>query len=73
MSFLNLSPQGRDLLNRRDFLRNTGGTLGSLGLLSLLSQDKLMAAGGGKTPIRPDIDAKNPYAPRKGHYGRRLR
>lgn len=68
MNPLNISPQGRSFLNRRDFLKTTGGALGSLGLLSLLGQDQLLAAGSGKSPIRPKINSANPYAPRPGHF-----
>ncbi|MCM8540896.1 MAG: DUF1501 domain-containing protein [Lentisphaeraceae bacterium] len=66
MNPLNISQQGRNLLNRRSFLGQAGGALGSLGLLSLLSQDKLLATE--KTPFRPAINAQNPYAPRNGHF-----
>ena len=66
MNPLNISQQGRNLLNRRSFLGQAGGALGSLGLLSLLNQEKLMAAD--KTPIRPKINPENPYAPRHGHF-----
>ena len=33
-----LSPIGRGLLNRRNFLRNTGAALGGFGLAGLLAQ-----------------------------------
>ena len=66
MNPLNISQQGRGLLNRRNFLGQAGGALGSLGLLSLLGQDKLLASE--KTPVRPKINPENPYAPRHGHF-----
>lgn len=66
MNPLNISQQGRSLLNRRNFLGQAGGALGSLGLLSLLGQDRLLASE--KTPIRPNINSQNPYAPRHGHF-----
>ncbi len=61
------------MLNRRNFLRNTGAALGGLGLAGLLAQDGLLASDdptnfSGKTPIRPDIDPDNPYAPRPPHH-----
>jgi len=69
-----LTPQGRQLLDRRNFMRNTAGTLGGLGLAQLLAGDGFAAKENpaefsGKTPIRPDIDADNPYHPRTGHFG----
>ena len=62
----NITGYGRELLNRRNFLSRTAGSLGSLGLLHLLNQDNLLAAD--KLPIRPKIDPERPYAPRKPHY-----
>ncbi|MEM0897634.1 MAG: DUF1501 domain-containing protein [Verrucomicrobiota bacterium] len=69
----NLSPAGQRLLDRRHFMRNTGFTLGGLGLASLLSQEGLLAADdpaefSGKTPIRPDVNPDRPYAPRQPHF-----
>ncbi len=67
-----LSSHGRALLNRREFLRQSGMTMGAIGLAQLLAQDKLLAADeitvSGKTPIRPKIDPDNPYLPRASHY-----
>ncbi|HCR29717.1 MAG TPA: DUF1501 domain-containing protein [Opitutae bacterium] len=67
-----LSTHGRALLNRREFLRQSGMTMGAIGLAHLLAQDKLLAADeitvNGKTPIRPKIDPDNPYLPRAPHY-----
>ena len=64
----NISPLGQRLLNRRGFMRNTGFALGGLGLAQLLSAEDDPAAFSGKTPVRPDIDPNNPYAPRPGHF-----
>ena len=69
----NLSPIGRSLLNRRGFMKNTGFSLGALGLAQLLGKDGLLASDdptsfSGKAPIRPDIDSDKPYAPRDAHF-----
>jgi hypothetical protein len=69
----NLSSIGRSLLNRRRFMKNTGFSLGALGLAQLLGKDGLLASDDpanftGKKPIRPDIDPDNPYAPRDAHF-----
>ena len=68
-----LSSHGRSLLDRRSFMRNTGFTMGALGLADLLSRDGLFAKEDpasftGKTPIRPAIDPNNPYNPRGAHF-----
>ncbi|MEO6739360.1 MAG: DUF1501 domain-containing protein [Chthoniobacteraceae bacterium] len=69
-----LSLQGRALLNRRGFFHQAGMALGGIGLARLLADQGLLAetldpaAFSGKTPIRPVIDPKNPYAPRKPHF-----
>lgn len=63
-----ISPFGQRLLDRRNFLRSTAGTLGGLGLAQLLSGSEDPAAFSGSLPIRPDIDPDNPYAPRGGHF-----
>ena len=73
MNSEHLTPHGRNLLDRRNFLRNTAGTLGGLGLAQLLAKDGYGAAGdpaqfSGKAPIRPDIDPDNPYHPRGAHF-----
>ena len=57
-----ISSIGHGLLNRRNFMRNTGAALGGLGLAGLLAQDGLLASDdpanfSGKTPIRPDVDS----------------
>jgi hypothetical protein len=69
----NISSIGRSLLNRRGFMKNTGFSLGALGLSQLLNQDGLFATDNptnfsGKAPIRPNIDPDNPYAPRDPHF-----
>ena len=63
-----LTPRGHELLNRRSFMRNTGFTLGGLGLAQLLAAEEDPSAFSGKVPIRPDINVDNPYAPRVSHY-----
>ncbi|MEM7143635.1 MAG: DUF1501 domain-containing protein [Verrucomicrobiota bacterium] len=69
-----LSPHGRALLNRRGFLHQTGMTLGGIGLAKLLAEDGLLASSedptafSGKTPIRPEINPDDPYAPRRPHF-----
>ncbi|MDH3584525.1 MAG: DUF1501 domain-containing protein [Phycisphaerae bacterium] len=67
-----LTLHGRALLNRRDFMRHTGLTVGGIALTRMLADEDLLAADnpaafGGKAPIRPNIDPHNPYAPRSGH------
>ena len=64
-----LTPHGRNLLDRRNFMRNSGFTLGALGLAQLLANaEDNPAEFSGKPPIRPDIDPDNPYLPRHGHF-----
>jgi len=63
-----LTPHGRHLLDRRNFMRNAGFALGGLGLSSLLASEDDPTAFTGKTPLRPDIDPDNPYAPRQAHF-----
>ncbi|NNE90143.1 MAG: DUF1501 domain-containing protein [Verrucomicrobiales bacterium] len=53
------------LLNRRHFLDHTARGLGGIALASLLNRDGLLASESG--PIRPEIDAGRPFAPRKAH------
>lgn len=50
---------GRQFLSRRDFLAKTGTAAGSIALANLLEHDRLLAA--------PQIDPKNPHAPRPPH------
>jgi hypothetical protein len=61
-----LSPIGRALLDRRAFLGNAIGGLGSIALTSLLSEQRLLAHE--KTPIRPIVDPSHPMAPRAPHF-----
>ena len=62
-----LSFHGQRLLNRRNFLGQTGLALGGLGLSQLLaSDDPLKFSGQG--PIRPVIDPSNPYGARGAHF-----
>ena len=63
-----ISPFGSRLLDRRNFLKNTGMTLGGLGLAQLLSAEDETKTFSGKAPIRPSIDPNNPYAPRPSHF-----
>ncbi len=68
----NISPFGRALMNRRGFLHQSGMTLGGIGLAKLLADEGLLGAlettVSGKSPIRPVIDPKNPYASRPPHH-----
>jgi hypothetical protein len=57
-----LSPEGRQLLDRRSFLGNSATALGSIALTSLLRGEGLLAG------ERPLIDPFRPYAPRPSHY-----
>lgn len=60
-----LSPHGRHLLGRRQFLSNNATALSSIALTSLLGADHLLGA---KPAIRPVIDPRNPFAPRNPHF-----
>jgi hypothetical protein len=62
-----ISFHGQRLLSRRKFLGQAGMAMGALSLSQLLADDNKMNFGG-KTPIRPNIDPNNPYAPRPPHY-----
>ena len=53
------------LLNRRQFLSNTGQGLGGIALTSLLAQEGAQA---NENPIRPKINPTRPFAPRDGHF-----
>ncbi len=53
------------LLNRRQFLSNTGQGLGGIALASLLAREGALA---NDTPIRPKIDPTKPFAARDGHF-----
>ena len=59
--------QARHLLDRRNFLRTTGGAFGGLGLAHLLASESA-ADLTGKASIRPQIDPDRPYAPRGSHF-----
>ncbi|MFT5465076.1 MAG: hypothetical protein ACI8UO_000162 [Verrucomicrobiales bacterium] len=61
-----LTPNGQQLLDRRNFMGQTGLAFGGLGLTQLLAKDDLQHFS--KAPIRPEFDANNPYAPREGHF-----
>ena len=65
-----LSPFGRNLLNRRDFMSKTALSIGSLGLAHLLAADDKENPTNftGKAPIRPNIDPDSPYLTRPSHY-----
>jgi len=65
-----LSLHGRRLLDRRNFMRHSGFSLGALGLASLLrgEESDSRAASSEKPPIRPKIDPDQPYAPRGAHF-----
>ena len=67
-----ISPIGRSLLDRRNFMRSTGFSLGGLGLAGLLAEDD-PASFSGKVPIRPKVDPDNPYAPRPAHFTKAAR
>ena len=62
-----LSLHGKQLLSRRKFMGQTAFALGGLGLANLLAKNDPLNFTG-KTPIRPKVDANNPYAPRKPHF-----
>lgn len=67
-----LTRHGRYLLDRRTFLGTAGLSTAGLALAGLLDTDGLLAnepkTVSGETPIRPEIDANNPYASRKSHF-----
>ena len=67
-----LSWNGRRLLDRRSFLGMAGLSTAGLALAGLLEADGLLAAESrtvsGKSPIRPDVDPNQPYAPRQPHF-----
>lgn len=66
-----ISQPGRLLLDRRSFLRDAGTGLGGIALLSLLADQRLLAAG--KSPIRPAIRPEAPTAARAPHYASRAK
>ena len=57
-----LSPGGRHLLDRRNFLSNSATALSSIALTSLLSRENLLGV------QHPIIDPTRPYAPRPPHF-----
>ncbi|QDT45244.1 hypothetical protein Pan241w_53630 [Gimesia alba] len=68
-------PASRHLLNRRSFLNQTATGLSNIALSAMLAEHQLLAANketsrtvGGLAPIRPQIDAGNPFAPRDTHF-----
>lgn len=67
-----LSAHGRRLLDRRNFLSTAGLSTAALALTGMLDADGLLAEEprtvSGKTPLRPEIDPNNPYAPRGAHF-----
>ncbi len=63
----NISSHGHQLLSRRNFMRNAGFSLGGLGLAQLLASDDPLNFTG-KDPVRPELDADRPYAPRPPHF-----
>ncbi len=64
---LSLTPLGRALLNRRDFLRNCGSLAGSIALTQMLRADSLLSSASAPS-TRPLIDPQHPYAPRSPHF-----
>lgn len=62
---------GMHLLDRRRFLGQTATGLGSIAFSMLLAEEQLLAEGarsvGGLSPIRPEIDPGQPFAPRSPH------
>jgi hypothetical protein len=65
----NLSPFGRKLLDRRDFLRQATQSIGGLGLAHLLeAEEETVVNFSGKSSIRPQIDPDQPYLPRSSHF-----
>ena len=62
----------RQLLDRRNFLGQTGAGLGGISLASLLAKDGLLAAD--KQPaLRPEIDPQKPNAAREPHFPARAK
>lgn len=61
-----LSPAGRRLLDRRNFLQSSAAGLGGIALTTLLAESGALADA--KTPLRPQVDPARPYAPRRPHF-----
>lgn len=57
-----ISPHGRHLLGRRNFLSQSATALSSIALTNLLQADTALNSG------RPVIDPENPFASRKPHF-----
>ncbi len=67
----NVFPANRHLLDRRNFLSQTATGLSGIALTAMLAEHRLLAAErtvAGESPIRPQIDPGNPFAPRKPHF-----
>ncbi len=60
-----LSNAGRWMLDRREFLRNSGTGLSGLALLSLLDEQRVL--GDERDPIRPQLSSERPCAARAPH------
>ncbi len=61
-------------LNRRRFMSDLGGGLGSIALAHLLGRQGLLGANlSGKEPLRPVIEPGQPYAPRWSHFAPRAK
>ena len=60
------------LLDRRRFLQNSSNALSSIALASLLNRDRMLAQdtanSGGNAGGNIELDPRNPYAPRLGHF-----
>lgn len=63
-----ISTVGRCLLDRRNFLSNTGTALSAIAMTQLLAAEGLLASGPG-----PAIDPAKPYAPRASHFPAKAR
>ncbi len=69
-----ISLPNHPLLNRRRFLSDAGVGLGAIALTHLLGRQGLLAASvSGKDPLRPVIDASQPFASRDAHFPPRAR
>lgn len=68
-----ITPVGRSLLDRRQFMNQAAFSFGGIGLAQLLSSQGLLGKEDttnftGKLPIRPQIDPDDPYSPRTSHF-----
>ncbi|HVR75108.1 MAG TPA: DUF1501 domain-containing protein, partial [Planctomycetota bacterium] len=66
-----LSHAGRGLLDRRKFLVEASGGLGSIALAWLLARQGLLASEGDRSPIRPHIRPEAPLEARLPHFAPR--